>query len=95
MQFTRVSHLPIQAVPAEAELTRAGKLSHYTLHYPSIDHQLRISFDRAFPHIIRRWEERSSASGHSGGIDPPLDAERALLAAKPSCRHTAAQTTGS
>lgn len=58
---TRFAHLPIRPVDAVAKLTDRGALSHYSIQYESIQRKLVITFDTAFPHIIRSWEEHEAA----------------------------------
>ncbi|MFT5837498.1 MAG: hypothetical protein ACI9ZV_001003 [Candidatus Azotimanducaceae bacterium] len=55
--YTRFTHRPIQAEEALATLELNGTLDTYVLNYPKIGRELRITFDHAFPHIIRSWQE--------------------------------------
>jgi len=59
--FTRFHHQRIQAVAAQASLKMKGKISTYTISYPSLDRALSIGFDTSFPHIIRAWTEKTSS----------------------------------
>ncbi len=59
--FTRFAHLEIVASTADATLVESGKSSIYTLTYPSLKRTLTITFDTAFPHIIRKWTETTSS----------------------------------
>lgn len=54
---TRFTHQPIQATETTGTLERGPKQSTYTLRYASIERRLSITFDTAFPHIIRGWSE--------------------------------------
>ncbi|MEP2775898.1 MAG: septum formation inhibitor Maf [Luteolibacter sp.] len=55
--FTRFAHKEIEASTAQAELKQSEETSTYSLSYPSLKRTLAISFDTAFPHIIRKWTE--------------------------------------
>ena len=59
--FTRFNHQAISAVKAKAVLSESSGSSTYTLTYPSLSRTLSIHFDTAFPHIIRKWEEKIKA----------------------------------
>ncbi len=58
--FTRFSHKPLQMTKANASLSQAEKSTTYSIHYPSLERTLTIHFDSAFPHIIRKWTEKTS-----------------------------------
>lgn len=57
--ITRFLHQPLRASMAKASLSSDGKASCYTLEYPSIERTLAIHFDTTFPHIIRKWTEKT------------------------------------
>lgn len=59
--FTRYDHKPILASTAKAVLKESGETSTYSLTYPSLKRTLAITFDTAFPHIIRKWTETTSS----------------------------------
>ncbi len=58
--FTRFHHKPIEKAEAKGTLERKGKISVYTISYPSLKRVLSIGFDTEFPHIIRSWTEKTS-----------------------------------
>ena len=57
--YLRLSHRPLKAYSAKAELTKAGAdgLATYQLDYPEFERTLRIRFREAFPYEIESWEE--------------------------------------
>ncbi|MDQ8195230.1 hypothetical protein QEH59_12395 [Coraliomargarita sp. SDUM461004] len=64
---TRFTHTPVRIETATAERIIDGTQSHYLIHYQSINRELQISYDSAFPHIIRSWKERE-ASGTTKAV---------------------------
>jgi hypothetical protein len=58
--YTRFTHQLIHVEQAVAERIEQGKLSHYIIRYKSIQRELHINYDTAFPHIIRSWQEVES-----------------------------------
>ncbi|MEM1222938.1 MAG: septum formation inhibitor Maf [Verrucomicrobiota bacterium] len=58
--FTRLSHLEIKPLSAEAKLFPDSKTTLYAIRYPQINRTLEIEFDTSFPHIIRAWKEIDS-----------------------------------
>lgn len=56
---TRFAHQPVQAMRTQGKLATGPKVSTYTLHYPEDKRSLEITFDTAFPHIIRGWTDTS------------------------------------
>lgn len=64
--YQRLSHEPLKVVKANANLTREGDESIYTLDYPTLNRTLMIHFETAFPHKIIGWEESfMSGSGEN------------------------------
>lgn len=61
LEFLRMNHLPLQPVDTEAALTEGV----YTLKMPSLGRQLRIFFQKFFPHKIEGWEETFPAKGET------------------------------
>lgn len=57
--FTRFYHQPTRPTNAIAALSEGAGLSSYSLTYPSLSRTLTIQFDSNFPHIIRKWTERT------------------------------------
>ncbi|MGL4399897.1 MAG: septum formation inhibitor Maf [Luteolibacter sp.] len=57
--FTRFAHKPLQAAKASASLSQSDGITIYTLDYPSLERTLSIHFDTAFPHVIRKWTEKT------------------------------------
>lgn len=57
--FTRFSHQPLQAAKANASISQVDGLQLYSLSYPSLERVLTIHFDSAFPHVIRKWTEKT------------------------------------
>ncbi len=57
--YQRLSHRPLQAVPASASLSApdADSLRTYTVTYPDLRRTLSIRFQAAFPHAVEGWEE--------------------------------------
>ncbi len=70
--FTRFNHQPIVAVKANAALSESGGSSTYTLTYPSLERTLAIQFDTAFPHIIRKWEEKTKTGTTTATLNKRL-----------------------
>ncbi len=62
LTFIRLAHHPATAVKANAKLTKGGKTSTYSIHYPSYKRTLTIEFESEFPHKIASWSE----AGYSG-----------------------------
>ena len=54
---SRFAHKPVRIEQATAERIAEGAISHYIIRYQSIDRELHISYQTAFPHIIRSWKE--------------------------------------
>jgi hypothetical protein len=59
--FTRFMHKPLQATKANAAISQLDGITTYTLDYPSFERVLTIQFDTAFPHIIRKWTEKTTS----------------------------------
>lgn len=59
MVYLRLSHRPLRAYAAKAELKPAGAdgIATYELIYPELERTLRIRFREAFPFEIEGWEE--------------------------------------
>ncbi|MEM7790528.1 MAG: septum formation inhibitor Maf [Verrucomicrobiota bacterium] len=57
--YTRLSHVEIKPIAAEAKLFPDSKTSLYAIRYPAINRTLEIEFETNFPHIIRAWKEIS------------------------------------
>lgn len=53
----RFNHQPIAVTTAVGNLNSGGDESTYTMVFPDLKRTLEISFDTAFPHIIRAWVE--------------------------------------
>ncbi len=62
LTFSRLGHVEPDAVMAEAKLTKNGKMTTYSIHYPQHERTLSIDFKTAFPHEIESWQEK----GYSG-----------------------------
>ena len=58
LTFSRLSHHPVEAVPATATMTTGSKTNTYSIHYPSYDRTLSIEFENEFPHEIVSWKEK-------------------------------------
>lgn len=54
---SRFAHKSIRSESATAERSTNDKLSQYIIRYKSIQRELHITYDTAFPHIIRSWKE--------------------------------------
>ncbi|MGZ0656131.1 septum formation inhibitor Maf [Coraliomargarita sp. W4R53] len=54
---SRFAHKPVRIEQATAERTVDGALSHYVIRYETIERTLNITYETAFPHIIRSWKE--------------------------------------
>lgn len=59
--FIRFYHKPMQAAKATASISQLGEITTYSLEYPSLERTLTIHFDTAFPHIIRKWTEKTTS----------------------------------
>jgi hypothetical protein len=55
--YSRFAHKPVHIEQATAERTIDGAMSHYVVRYDTIERALHITYDTAFPHIVRSWEE--------------------------------------
>ena len=56
-EFTRLRHVEVKAYPAKAALKNNGDTSVYSLSYPALNRELKITFNKAFPNEIQSWEE--------------------------------------
>ena len=57
--YTRYSHGDSKPTKVTAKLSESGETSTYSLQYPTLDRNLTITFDNAFPHVIREWTDKS------------------------------------
>lgn len=57
LEFFRVKHVPMKAIPATVTLSQEGELSSYSVAYEGGVRKLTIQFSTAFPHSIEGWEE--------------------------------------
>jgi len=57
LEFFRVKHAPMKALPATATLAQQGDISSYTIAYEGGIRKLTVHFTTAFPHTIEGWEE--------------------------------------
>ncbi len=62
LTFSRLGHVEPDAVLADANLERSGKMTSYSVHYPQYERTLTINFKTEFPHEIESWQE----TGYSG-----------------------------
>ncbi len=62
-QFQRLAHALPQVQTAHAELATHDTTQVYTLAYTSIDRNLSITFEKAYPHAILGWEESHQRRG--------------------------------
>ena len=62
LTFSRLAHHNAEAVSAEASIKKSGKLSTYTIRYPSYNRTVSIDYETEFPHQIQSWKEE----GYSG-----------------------------
>lgn len=56
-EFTRLRHVEVKAYPAKATLKNNGGTAVYSLSYPALDRELKITFNKDFPYEIQSWEE--------------------------------------
>ncbi|MEO0793989.1 MAG: hypothetical protein AAFX93_02440 [Verrucomicrobiota bacterium] len=63
--FFRFIHQDPTVFAAEGSLTKQGEQLTYTVTYPDLSRKLTITFDEAFPYIIRSWSEGNERSGLS------------------------------
>jgi hypothetical protein len=78
-QFSRLKHVPLKIEKATAEMRAvslpelsSGALSQYSLDYKTVERQLVITFETAFPYKIVSWEERyASGFGSQAKILTP------------------------
>ena len=61
LQFVRLGHVDLKVEPATAEKKSEGNTEIYTLQYKNLKRALTIRYDKAFPHIIQSWEEKSQS----------------------------------
>lgn len=59
--FTRFYHQPLLAAKATASISKTKETTSYSLEYPSLARTLTIVFDTAFPHIIRKWTDKTAS----------------------------------
>lgn len=57
MTFLRFTHNDIKPYEAHCMLEKSDSLSRYTVSYPDLGRELRITFATAFPHKIDSWVE--------------------------------------
>jgi hypothetical protein len=57
LEFTRLNHTPIKAYKATTSLETGENLSTYTIHYPTLERTLKITFNTQFPHEIESWTD--------------------------------------
>jgi hypothetical protein len=57
--FTRFANKPLRSAKASASVSQANGITIYSLDYPSLERTLSIHFDTAFPHVIRKWTEKT------------------------------------
>ncbi|MEO1514197.1 MAG: hypothetical protein AAFV95_04270 [Bacteroidota bacterium] len=66
--FTRLKHTPFQSFPANASMKEEDKeMMVYTVDYPKLRRQLKVRFNKDFPHDILSWEE-TYPSGYGGAL---------------------------
>lgn len=70
--FTRFMHKPVQLAKANASILSADGISTYSLNYPALERSLTIQFDSAFPHIIRKWSEKTSSGTTTANLEKRL-----------------------
>jgi hypothetical protein len=58
LTFSRLSHQPVAAVPAIAELTKGEMTNTYRIQYPSLGRTLSIDYTVEFPYEIVSWQEK-------------------------------------
>lgn len=63
LEFLRLKHGKVQAYEAQTQLNDKGENLEYTITYPTLDRDLKITFSKAFPHTIESWSE-SFVSGY-------------------------------
>ncbi len=56
--FLRFKHRHPALEKATATLSENGEQSVYTVDYPEVRRRIEITFDSAFPHVIRGWTEK-------------------------------------
>lgn len=57
LEYLRLVHQPVKAYSAEASLEQNNEISVYTLSYPELKRELKISFTTAFPYSIESWTD--------------------------------------
>jgi hypothetical protein len=70
--FTRFLHQPVQLARATASISRADGITTYSLSYPALRRNLTIHFDTAFPHIIRKWMEKTTSGTTTATLEKRL-----------------------
>lgn len=63
LSYTQLCHEAPGAIKATGQLKTNGKMSTYSLHYPSFERTLTIHFETEFPHRIEKWEEEAYSIG--------------------------------
>ncbi|WP_246020010.1 septum formation inhibitor Maf [Muriicola soli] len=57
LEYLRLVHQPIQAYKAVAKIEKNDERSVYTLTYPELQRELKITFNSSFPHEIQAWTD--------------------------------------
>lgn len=55
--YTRMTHIPLQAQPANLSLKENGAENIYSIQYTAQQHTLNIHFEKNFPYKITSWDE--------------------------------------
>ena len=63
LSYSQLCHKSPEAIIAVGQLVNNGKMSTYSLHYPSFERTLKIQFETEFPHRIEKWEEEAYSIG--------------------------------
>lgn len=63
MTYLRFTHQDMKPYKANCIMEKSDSLSRYTITYPKIGRELRITFATAFPHTIESWVEVMKKNG--------------------------------
>ena len=75
-EYTRMGHKKLRGYRADVSLVQGDSLSTYSLTYPELQRELKISFQSKFPYEIERWEET-----HSNGLKTTAERMQSIQSA--------------
>lgn len=64
--YIRLMHKPLKSYTAEASIEKKAKVNVYTIYYPELDREIKISYTNVFPYTIEGWEETYTSGWGNG-----------------------------